>query len=124
MFVLVGFALMRTLVPGGRRFCRHDVWRAAVGAGLGAGIGSLAFLASLVTGTPQLVLEATLLAVLAWTAWRAGECRFCKTAPQAWGLLDGCLAAAFTLAIACAIVPFLRETIHFTARRVGCLGHP
>jgi hypothetical protein len=109
VFVLLGFTLMRTLVPGARRFCRHDVWRLLIGSGLGVGVSSLAFVAALKTGTSQLGIEAALLIVLGWLAWRSTECRLCAAPRHSWTRLEQCLLAAFAVVIACAAVAFIRQ---------------
>src|SRR4051812_13412815 len=101
---------MRALVPGGRRLCRHDIWRALGGSGFGVGLESVAFVASLVTRTPELALEATLLAFFAWFAWHGRECRLCEREPQFWTVLDALLTVTFGLALTCAAVLFLRQT--------------
>jgi len=110
VFVLVGFALMRALVPGGRRFCRHDFWRVLLGSGLGVGVSSLAFLAWLQFGVPELALEAILLAVLVWVAWRSQECRLCTIPARPWSRLDYNIALTFALTATVAVIAFLRQT--------------
>src|SRR6185437_8443315 len=101
---------MRAVVPGGRGFCRHDGWRAVIGVGLGAGIGSLAYLARLITGVPAIAIELLAALGLGWFAWRGRTCDLCSTPREAWSVLDRYLAGVLAMAIAAAMVLFVRQT--------------
>lgn len=82
--IVTGFAFTRVLLSGGRRWCRHDWLRLALGIGVGFGLCSCAFfLWLLVYGKSDalyMVAEIGLAAICAGIAIRrASECCLCRT---------------------------------------------
>jgi hypothetical protein len=109
--VLLGFALMRAVWPNGWRVCRHDVFRASLGAGFGLGLCSCLFFLALSLGLPgaALPVEIALLAAVAafYARTRAGDdCRFCATQPEA-PRVPWLLPGAAVLAVAGALATFV-----------------
>ena len=78
---LIGFAVVRAIGFSPQRWCRHDLFRLVLGAGLGIGLCSACFFAGLLSGVPGLLLEALLL-LGAGTAvalrWKTARCLLCE----------------------------------------------
>lgn len=104
---ITGFFVVRLAWPNGARFCRHDLLRASLGAGLGLGLSSLVtfFADAFFGGGAAVVLGADIVlfaAAASCIAWRRnGPCRFCvRSAAPGGFVLYGCAAAAVTAAMA------------------------
>jgi hypothetical protein len=112
---LVGFLLVRALAGGPRRFCRHDILRLFLGAGLGIGLCSACFFVGLLSGIPGLLLEALLLAGagagVAWR-WKRAACCFCEAPAPArpgWAL-TALVAALFGVVSLAGVLTFAAAT--------------
>ncbi|MEO7145405.1 MAG: hypothetical protein ABI165_18065, partial [Bryobacteraceae bacterium] len=110
--VLIGFVICRLAWPNGWGVCRHDVFRASLGAGIGLGIGSCIFFLALAAGAPQAALpvEAVLLAVLAVAYGglrRRAACVFCASEKLPVQPAHWLLAGAAALAAAASLVSFV-----------------
>jgi hypothetical protein len=114
-FVLIGFALVRTLIPGPPRFCRHDWFRLILGAGIGSGVVSCCLFLSLATGIPLEFLENTLLAVgaiAAFTRCRTAKCTFCcTTAPTGPRRVTAAVGVLFVVVLFCTMGVFLLVSV-------------
>ena len=64
----LGYVAVAAVLGGGMR-CSRNVLRAMLAAGAGVGLASCCFFLSLVTGVPDLVIEAALFAGLAAGWW-------------------------------------------------------
>src|SRR5262245_40880453 len=110
-FVLIGFALVRTLIPGPPRFCRHDWFRLILGAGIGSGMVSCCFFLSLAIGVPVEFLENTLLAVgaiAAFTRCRTAKCTFCgTTVPTGPRRVTAAVGVLFVVVLFCTMGVFV-----------------
>lgn len=110
----IGFLLLRA-ATGGSRYCRHDLFRVALGLGLGTGIGSCAYFLSLVTGTPCFVFDGLLLGVAVGLWFRYGRgvaCVFC--ADSSSDVMRGpgrLLPWALAILSACALVLWITLTL-------------
>ena len=109
----LGYVAVAAVLGGGMR-CSHGVLRATLAAGAGVGLASCCFFLSLVTGVPDLVIEAALFAGLAawwWFGRRTAACPLCEAArPQPWTRLERWLAIAFSVAAALAACAFVFAT--------------
>ena len=63
--ILMGFLTVRALSSGPRGWCRHDIFRLILGAGLGIGLCSICYFLGLMAGIPGLLLELSVLVVAA-----------------------------------------------------------
>ena len=104
---ITGFFVVRLAWPNGARFCRHDILRASLGAGLGLGLSSLVtfFADAFFGGGAAVVLGGDIVlfaAAASCVAWRRNNpCRFCvRSAAPGGFVLYGCAAAAVTAAMA------------------------
>ena len=100
---LTGFLLARA-ATGGMRWCRHDVFRLALGAGLGTGLTSCGYFAALAAGINCAFADALLLiaAALCFLSTRRSFCVFCKAGHRPagnpllpWALAVLCIGATF-----------------------------
>jgi hypothetical protein len=110
-FLLIGFVLVRTAIPGPLQFCRHDLFRLILGAGIGAGIVSCCLFLSLAIGIPVQFLEDTVLVVgatAALTRCRTAKCTFCcANVPTAPTRTTAAVGVLFVFVLLCTMGIFL-----------------
>jgi hypothetical protein len=110
-FLLIGFVLVRTAIPGPLRFCRHDLFRLILGAGIGAGIVSCCLFLSLAIGIPVQFLKDTVLVVgatAALTRCRTAKCTFCcANVPTAPTRTTAAVGVLFVFVLLCTMGIFL-----------------
>jgi hypothetical protein len=100
--VVLGFLSVRALVPGGRRWCRHDCFRLIFGIGLGTGLCSMCYFLGLLWGISGFIVEVVLLLVAGADVvarWKRAVCPLCpdsvKTTPS--GTLNRVLVGLLAL---------------------------
>jgi len=115
--VLAGFLTVRALCSGPRGWCRHDIFRLVLGAGLGVGLSSICYFLGLMTGIPGLLLELLVLVVAAAAValrWKNATCPFCKIPPRPSPdrTLVAVLVATLGLLLLSDIAAFIATTMH------------